>query len=102
MTKPHGTVDGRPVDLIGQPLHPGIGSRPGVGITRKETATMPKAEQNGRYVLNGHYFRIRKGDVLPEGAEMVEERKEEAAPENRKLDAAPENRSKRASKKDAD
>ena len=53
---------------------------------------MAKAEQNGRYMLNGAYFRIRKGDVIPEGAEMVEARKQDSAPENRKKSDAPENR----------
>jgi hypothetical protein len=95
MTKPHGEdATGQKLDLIGQPLRAGRGSSPGVGITRKETFTMPKAERNGRYKLGDYYFRIRAGDEIPTGAEMVddEERANPKAPENRAKGAAPENR----------
>lgn len=98
MTKPHG-VDllGRPVDLVGHPITPGvIGSTPGLFV-RKEVGTMAKADKDGVYVLNGRRFRIRAGDLLPVGAEMdkpvVQKRAEPApAPENRALTGAPENR----------
>ena len=103
MTKPYGTdASGRPVDMIGQPIVPGRGSVPGVVITEKGNASMANAEKNGVYVLNGHRFRIKAGDPLPEGAEFqvvdapVEERANDAAPENRAKKAAPENRSKKA------
>ena len=105
MTKPHGTdVAGRPVDLIGQPLHAGRGSVP--SITIRKDSTMAKAEANGTYTINGRTFVIRKGDELPKGAEFtaeqpadLEARALKGAPENRAEGAAPENRSKRTSKK---
>lgn len=64
---------------------------------------MPKAEKNGVYTLNGHRFRIREGDALPDGAEMVEDapqaRAKDAAPENKSKQAAPENRAAKSDKK---
>jgi hypothetical protein len=102
MKRPHAfTPDGTPVDLIGQPL--GHRAAPGVGVrivTTGETA-MAKADANGVYVTqNGGRFKIRKGDPLPEGAELVtaeepadEERARKAAPQNRSKGSAPENRS---------
>lgn len=102
MTRPHGTdAADRPVDLIGQPLHRGRGSVSGVGITRKDTSTMPKADRNGRYRIGRSIFRIRKGDPVPEGAELLEERAEGAAPENKAKQAAPENRKASGKKADA-
>ena len=59
-----------------------------------------KAESTTVYTLNGARFRVRKGDVIPDGAVVDSERKKEPSPENRKLDNAPENR--KTSKKDAD
>ena len=69
MTKPHGMApDGTPADLIGQPLHSGRGSVPGVVVRSMDT--MEAAERGGVYVLNGYRYRIRKGDPLPDGAVM--------------------------------
>jgi hypothetical protein len=108
MKRPHAfTPDGTPVDLIGQPL--GHRAAPGVGVrivTTGETA-MAKADANGVYVTqNGGRFKIRKGDPLPEGAELATEpnkafadlsedelRAKKAAPQNRSKGSAPENRS---------
>lgn len=100
MSRPLDTdATGRVVNMIGKPVTAHRGSVSGVGITRKDGTAMPKAEQNGRYVLNGMYFRIRKGDALPEGAEMVEERKKDAAPENKAKAAPVENRAAKSDKK---
>lgn len=79
----------------------------GLIITRQEQTTMAKADQDGFYTLpTGGRFKVRKGDVLPEGAvvegaamedvadEPTEERAKGAAPENKAKSAAPENRSK--------
>ena len=99
MTKPRGTDPaGLPVDLIGQPIHPGRGSTPGVIVIEKGATGMPKAEANGTYTdANGHRFRIRKGDELPAGAtldsaEVAVEADDE--PEERARGKAPENRAK--------
>jgi hypothetical protein len=101
MTKPHGTDGaGKPVDLIGRPLRDTSASVPSVRITRKDErdVTMAKAERDGIYTLKGGRFKIRKGDVLPDGAVLdgaepeVEERAEKSAPENKAKKAAPENR----------
>lgn len=103
MTIPFGTdAHGRPVDMIGEPILPGRGSVPGVIIT--EVDAMAKAHKDGVYTLNGGRFRIRAGDVLPEGAVMDEEpvaegRAVEAAPENKSRKAAPETK---AAPKDKD
>lgn len=103
MTKPHGQdALGRPVDLIGQPLAVRPSPAPKVVILgAKEMQTMAKAEKDGVYTLNGGRFKVRAGDVLPEGAEMVtdEQRSKGAAPENKAKAAAPENRA--AKKSDA-
>lgn len=61
--------------------------------TPEEQERMTKADRNTTYTLNGHRFRIKAGDVIPEGAVLDEERSEKAAPENRAKKAAPENRS---------
>jgi hypothetical protein len=101
MTKPHGAgPEGTPVDLIGQPI--GRRAAPGVGISIYPAGGTPmaKAEHNGVYKLGESQFVIRKGDALPEGAELVtaaeepadEERAKKAAPSNRSRGAAPENR----------
>jgi hypothetical protein len=72
---------------------------PGVHIVTREDTTMAKAKTSGSYELNGHYFKVRKGDVLPDGAVMagdepdaepVEERAQKAAPENKAKHSAPE------------
>jgi hypothetical protein len=109
MTKPHGAgPEGTPVDLIGQPI--GRRAAPGVGISIYPAGGTPmaKAEHNGVYKLGESQFVIRKGDVLPDGAEMLaevvegdaeivsveyEERAKKAAPQNRSKGSAPENRS---------
>lgn len=86
-----------PRDLIGKPLTRGRGAMPGLTITTREESTMPKAERDGVYVLNGHRYKARKGDALPAGAEMVpepEERAQGKAPENKARKGAPETKSK--------
>jgi hypothetical protein len=103
MTRAHGTTpSGQPVDLIGQPLHVGRGSVSGV-LTVTES-TMEKAPYDGKYLRDGHQFRMRKGATLPPGAEPlpdpnappVDEPTAEVAeaPAKRKRGAAPENRAK--------
>lgn len=100
MSRPHGVdAAGNPLDLIGRRLDTRPASSVGVTIIRKDTTDMAKAEKNGVYTLNGHRFRIKAGDVLPEGAVMdgeAEVRKQDAAPENKSKQAAPENRAKKA------
>lgn len=91
-------ADGTARNLVGGLIHSGRGSVPGVHIVEQEDVTMAKAKENGSYVLNGRYFKIRKGNNLPDGAVMdgddpePEERAEKAAPENKAVKAAPENR----------
>ena len=102
MGRPHDTdAAGRPVDLIGKPLEFRLAPIPGTGvgvrvIGAQEQTHMVKAERTGEYVLDGNYFTIKAGDVLPDGAELVDapvaKRAEQDAPENRKKAAAPENR----------
>lgn len=98
MTIPRGTdADGNPVNLVGGLIRTGRGSVPGVVVVKQEDATMPKAEKDGVYTLNGRRFKTRKGAALPEGAVMdgdapVQERAQQAAPENKAKQAAPENR----------
>lgn len=94
----------RPVDLIGKPLEYRLAPIPGTGvgvrvIGQEEYIPMTKADKTGEYMLNGNYFVIRAGDPVPDGAEVVEERAEKAAPENRAEKAAPQNRSAKPDKK---
>jgi hypothetical protein len=101
MAKPHGlTPSGKPANLIGEPLDVRPAPTPQLRITRKDDATMAKAETTGIYTLNGVRYRINAGDVLPEGAEMAqdapEQRKRVETPENRSKAAAPENRAKKS------
>jgi hypothetical protein len=78
---------------------------PGVHIVTREDTTMAKAKTNGSYELNGHYYKVRKGDVLPDGAvmagdepepeaepveESTEQRAQKSAPENKAKQSAPE------------
>lgn len=85
-------------NLIGGLIHTGRGSVPGVHVIKREDTTMAKAKKNGSYELNGHWFKVRKGDMLPDGAVMdgdepepeAEERAQKAAPENKSRKAAPE------------
>ncbi len=105
MAKPHGrTPDGRPANLIGQPLDVRPAPPPQPFIVKRKDA-MAKAESNGIYTLNGGRFRIRKGDPIPEGAEFstIEAKDPEAralksAPENKSKQAAPENRAAKGEK----
>lgn len=107
MTKPHGEdATGTKLDLVGQPIRAGRGTSPGVGITRREESTMPKAESNGVYIQNGMRYIVTKGQPYPDGAEFEavvepdpEERALKGAPENKARQAAPETKSK-SSKKD--
>jgi hypothetical protein len=106
MAKPHGrTADGRPANLIGQPLDVRPSPPPQPFIVTKEAAMAQgkTAPSDGVYTLNGGRFRIRKGDVLPEGAEFAERtpvdpeaRALKSAPENKSKAGAPENRAKKA------
>ena len=84
--------DGRPV-MMGDAAPP-RGEHAGVTITRAEDFSMAKAEQDGIYRVGRTRIKVRKGDVIPAGAEPVETRKEDAAPENKAKAAAPENRKK--------
>ena len=59
---------------------------------------MQKAPRTTKYTLNGARYRIRKGDPIPVGAVLDEERSEKAAPENRAEKAAPQNRTEATSK----
>lgn len=94
------TTNGPARNLIGGLIHTGRGSVPGVHVVTREDTTMAKAKSTGSYELNGHYFKVRKGDILPDGAVMAgdepdaepveEERAQKAAPENKSRKAAPE------------
>lgn len=93
------TMNGPARNMVGGLIHPGRGSVPGVHVVTREDSTMAKAKKNGSYELNGHWFKVRKGDPLPEGAVMegdepeaepVEERAQKAAPENKAKKSAPE------------
>ncbi len=98
MTSPHGTgADGQPVDLIGQPF--GLIPGPGVGIhfVREDDPNMTKATGDGVYTLDGNRYVLRKGDSLPEGAEVeytAEDEPQDEQPAVRSKGAAPENRAK--------
>ena len=96
MAKPHGrTPDGRPANLIGQPLDARPSPPPQPFIVTKETVMADKkADANGTYVLNGRHFKIRKGDILPDGAEFTAGAPIDADPEARALKSAPENKAK--------
>lgn len=72
-------------------------------ITEDEyMAENKKAPHDGTYKLGSDTFRIRKGDVLPEGAEMVsdtttdtattEQRAQQTAPQNKAQRTAPESK----------
>lgn len=84
------------LNIIGEPVLPGLGSASGVII--QENDVMKKAERDGIYTLNGGRFGIRAGDVLPEGAVMdepaSEQRAKQSAPENKARKAAPETKDK--------
>lgn len=95
MAKPYGTDPaGNPVNLIGAPLVEGRGAVPTVVVEGKEGVPMVKAERDGVYRLGKAQFKIRKGDNMPEGAELIEKRAKQAAPENKSRKAAPESKSK--------
>lgn len=92
--------DGQPLALH-RPTGPECGMHPGVRMLGEdESMTTRKADRSGIYTLNGGRFRIRKGDPLPNGAVMEEQRSRPAAPQTKARGAAPENRSKGAAKKD--
>lgn len=92
---------GRPVTARVRPIAYELGGTPGIRILTEEDYEMAeKANKRGLYRLNGSQFRIREGDVIPDGAELVDERASNAAPENRAKKTAPENRSHKA--KDAE
>jgi len=68
MARAHGTgPDGLQLDLIGRPLNRRSGPVP--GLTFQTEDQMTKAEYDGTYLLNGHPFRMRAGQPLPDGAE---------------------------------
>lgn len=90
-------MDGPARNLIGGVIHTGRGSAPGLTVVKREDTTMAKASTSGIYTLNGRRFKVRKGDPLPEGAEVEqtpEERAVKAAPENKSKPAAPETKAK--------
>jgi hypothetical protein len=77
MTRAHGTGPGGvELDLIGQPLHLRPGPAPGVHMVTENT--MNKAPYDGKYLLNGHQFRMRAGAPLPPGAEPMPENRAKA------------------------
>jgi hypothetical protein len=90
----HGT------DLIGQPID--AIPEPSPAVDERIEFMGKKAKSDGTYILNGHHFIMRAGQILPDGAEFeetddveeteVEERAEPKAPENRAKKSAPENR----------
>lgn len=82
-------ADGVELDLIGQPLHLRPGPAPGVTI--EERGDMTKAPYDGKYLLDGHPFRMRAGEPLPEGAEPVA-RPGDVTPDAKAEPAAPENK----------
>jgi hypothetical protein len=104
MARAHGTgPNGVELDLIGQPLHLRPGPAPGVHMVTENT--MNKAPHDGKYLLDGHQFRMRAGAPLPPGAEPLpdpnaapelDEPKAEVteAPAKRSKGSAPENRAK--------
>lgn len=95
--------DGSPDTSFGiRPVDPELGRTPGVTVRDPEDETsMPKAAKSGIYTLNGKRFKIRAGDVLPDGAVMDDEQRAKGpAPENRKDGPAPQNRAKRGKKDD--
>lgn len=79
MGRTHGTdADGRPVDLIGQPIEEPVAPTAGViagvrVVHRQEDISMANAEKTGEYRINGNYYIVKAGDPIPEGAEAVEE-----------------------------
>jgi hypothetical protein len=86
-------------NLIGGLIHSNRGEVPGITVVKQGDNTMAKAKKNGSYELNGHYFKVRKGDPLPDGAVMdgdepeaepAEERAQQRAPENKSKSNAPE------------
>ena len=90
------TDDGRPV-TTGR-AGPPRGEHAGVTFTKAEDAAMAKAEETGTYKVGRTHIKVRKGDVIPAGAEPIAQRKEDAAPENKAKAAAPENRAKGGAK----
>ena len=93
------TDDGRLVTA--GDMEPPRGEHSGVVIYTPEVAPMAKADKNGVYRLGKTYIKVRAGDVIPVGAEPIEEpkaeaRKLDAAPENKARAAAPETKSKKA------
>lgn len=95
-------TNGAARNLVGGLIHTGRGSVPGVHVVNREDAGMAKAKKNGSYELNGHWFKVRKGDLLPDGAVMdgadaepePEARAKPAAPETKAKAAAPETKAK--------
>lgn len=63
-----------------------------------------KAPADGEYVLDGNHYLIRKGDIMPDGAEFSSDRDEpqsddevvaeEPAKAEKAVNAAPENKAK--------
>lgn len=89
------TADPRTVTQAGEPID-GIRVR-----DLREDDMAEKAPRTTKYTLNGLRYRIKKGDPIPQGAVLDEERAEKAAPENRAEKTTPQNRSPKASKSKA-
>lgn len=90
------TEDGQPVTAGN--AEPPRGEHSGVHIYTREEAPMAKADKDGVYRLGKTHIKVRKGGIIPAGAEPVEDKRAKpAAPENKSKAGAPENR---AAKKD--
>ena len=71
------TTDPRMGEQAGEPVD-------GIRIRKPEEDEMAeKSPRTTKYTLNGLRFRIKQGDLIPEGAVLAEERAEKAAPQNR-------------------
>ena len=80
MARTHGTgPDGVELDLIGRPLNRRSGPASGLHFGGN---TM-KATYDGKYLLNGHQFRMRAGQPLPPGAEPMADPNAEPEPETK-------------------
>jgi hypothetical protein len=114
VTKPWDAVNGVPVDLIGQPLTPGIAQERG-GLTFMEYDNSNNAPDDGTYELDGVTYVARKGEPMPPGAEFsagelpaqeAADKLEETALrgredylDDRARNAAPENKARQAPEK---
>lgn len=93
------TETGQLVSGDGQPVTAGDAGPPrgehaGVTFTRAEDSTMAKADRDGIYTVGRTHIKVRKGDVIPAGAERIAPASESSDAEQRAKGAAPENKAK--------